>query len=168
MLSCSVTQSCPTLYDPMDCSPPGLSVNRDSPGQNTGVACHALLQGIFPTHGLHPGLLHCRWILYQLSYQGNPQNTLASFLNLCFLLHTTFTPLANPVDFLQNNLESNHISTFTTTVLVRATSPAFPHHWNHHSLFSTHFFVLFCFFFFFFYLLVIPPGIRDLSFLTSN
>ena len=42
-------QSCPTLYDPMDCSPPGFSVHEDSPGKNTGVGCHALLQGIFLT-----------------------------------------------------------------------------------------------------------------------
>ena len=33
----------------MDCSPPGSSVHGDSPGENTGVGCHALLQGIFPT-----------------------------------------------------------------------------------------------------------------------
>ena len=41
-----------------------------SPGQNTGVGRHSLLQGIFPTQGLSPGLLHCRWILYCLSHQG--------------------------------------------------------------------------------------------------
>ena len=44
-----IAQSCPTLCDPMDCSPPGSSVYGDSPGKNTGVGCHALLQGIFPT-----------------------------------------------------------------------------------------------------------------------
>ena len=38
---------------------------------------HSLLQGIFPTQGSNPGLLHCRWILYQLSYQGSPQNSYA-------------------------------------------------------------------------------------------
>ena len=38
------------LCDPMDCSPPG-SFPQDSPGKNTGVGCHALLQGIFPTQG---------------------------------------------------------------------------------------------------------------------
>ena len=32
-----------------------------------------LLQGIFPTQGLNPGLLHCRWILYQLSHKGSPR-----------------------------------------------------------------------------------------------
>ena len=44
----------------------------DSPGKNTGVGCQALLQGIFPTQGSNPGLLHCRWILYHLSHQGSP------------------------------------------------------------------------------------------------
>ena len=42
-----VTQLCPTLCDLMDCSPPGSSVHGDSQGKNTGVGCHALLQGIF-------------------------------------------------------------------------------------------------------------------------
>ena len=40
-------------------------------GKNTRVGCHALLQGIFPTLGLNPGLLHCRWILSRLSHQGS-------------------------------------------------------------------------------------------------
>ena len=64
---CLVAQSCPTLFDPMDCSPPGSSAHGDSPGKNTRVDCHAHLQGIFPTQGLNPGLPHCRQILYQLS-----------------------------------------------------------------------------------------------------
>ena len=51
IMLCLVTQSCLTLCDPMDCSPPGFSVHGDSPGKNTGVRCHALLQGIFPTQG---------------------------------------------------------------------------------------------------------------------
>ena len=42
-----VAQSCPTLYDPIDCSPPGSSVRGDSPGKNTGVGSQFLLQGIF-------------------------------------------------------------------------------------------------------------------------
>ena len=41
----------------MDCSPPGSSVHGDSPGKKTGVGCHALLQGIFPTQGLNLHLL---------------------------------------------------------------------------------------------------------------
>ena len=51
---CLVTQLCLTLCDPMDCSPPGSSVHEDSPGKNTGVSCHALLQRIFPTQGSNP------------------------------------------------------------------------------------------------------------------
>ena len=45
----------------------------NSPGQNTGVGSHCLLQGIFPTQGLNPGLPHCRQILYQLGHQGSPR-----------------------------------------------------------------------------------------------
>ena len=69
---CLVTQLCLTLCDSMDCSPPGSSVHGDSPGNNTEVGCHALLQGIFPIQGLKPGLPHCRRILYHLSHQGSP------------------------------------------------------------------------------------------------
>ena len=54
-------QSCLTLCDPMDCSPPNSSVLGDSKGKNTGVGGHALLQGIFPTRGLNPWLL---WLLH--------------------------------------------------------------------------------------------------------
>ena len=104
--------SYPTLCNPMDCSPPGSSVHGDSPGKNTRVGCHALLQGNLPNTGFEPrspalqvdsspskqpgkpqilewvaslfyqgtlltqelnwGLLHCRQILYQLSYPGSP------------------------------------------------------------------------------------------------
>ena len=68
---CLVAQSCLTLCDPTECNPPGSSVLGDSPGKNTGVGCHALLQGIFPTQGLNPGPLHCRQILYHMSHQGS-------------------------------------------------------------------------------------------------
>ena len=58
-------QACLTLFDPMECSPPGSSVHwRQNTGVNTGVGFHAFLQGIFPTHECNLGLLHCRWILY--------------------------------------------------------------------------------------------------------
>ena len=46
----------------------GLYSLWNSPGQNTEVHTLSLLQGIFPTQGLNPGLPHCRWILYQLSH----------------------------------------------------------------------------------------------------
>ena len=51
---CLVTQSCPTLCNPMDCSPPGSCVHGDSPGKDTGVGCHALLQGDLPHAEIEP------------------------------------------------------------------------------------------------------------------
>ena len=66
-----VAQSCPTLCDPMDCSPPGSSVHGDSPGKNTGVGCHSLLQGIFTSQEMNLGLQHCRQILYYRNCWGS-------------------------------------------------------------------------------------------------
>ena len=67
-VQCLVALSRPTLCTPKHYSPPGSSVHGDSPGENTGVGSHALLQGIFLTQGWNPGLSQCRWILYCLSY----------------------------------------------------------------------------------------------------
>ena len=108
---CLAAQPCPTLCDPMDCSPTGTcpwgfsrqedwsglpcpspgdlpnagiepgsptlqadSLLTEPPGKpkNTGVGSLPFLQGIFLTQKLNQGLLHCRRILYQLSYQGSP------------------------------------------------------------------------------------------------
>ena len=69
---CASSLLCPAFCNPMDYSPPGSSVHVDSPGQNSGVGCHSLLQRIFPTQGSNPGLPHCRQILDHLSHQGSP------------------------------------------------------------------------------------------------
>ena len=61
---CLVTQSCPVLCDPMDCSPPSSSGHRGSPSKNTRVGCHALFQEIFPIQRSNSGLLHCRQIFF--------------------------------------------------------------------------------------------------------
>ena len=61
-----ITQSCPTLCDPMDCSSPGSSFHGII--KNSGVGSHSLVHGIFLTQGLNPDLLHCRRILYLLSH----------------------------------------------------------------------------------------------------
>ena len=58
-------------YDPSGLQPARLLCLWKSPGKSTRVGGHALLQGIFPTQGLNPGLLHCRQILYHLSHQGS-------------------------------------------------------------------------------------------------
>ena len=68
-----LSQSCPTLCDPMDCSPPGFSVLGASSARNTGIGCYALLQRIFPAQGSNPGLPHCRQILCWLNHQGSPR-----------------------------------------------------------------------------------------------
>ena len=74
-----VAQSCPTLCDPMDCSLTRFLCPWDFPGKNTGVDCHFLLQGIFPTQGWNPGLPHCRQKLYHRSHQGR-----STFQVVCF------------------------------------------------------------------------------------
>ena len=52
-----------------------------SPGKNTRVGAHSLLQGTFLTQGLNPGLLHCRWILYHLNHQGSPDSTIVIYFS---------------------------------------------------------------------------------------
>ena len=64
-----VSESCSVMSESLPLH--GLSWN--SPGQNTGVGSLSLLQGIFPTQGSNPGLLHCRQILHQLSHKGSPR-----------------------------------------------------------------------------------------------
>ena len=85
---CLVTQSCPTLCDPMDCNPPGSSAHGVLQGKNTEVGCHFLFQGIFPTQGLNPGLLHHRQILYHLSHQGSsaPHEDIINGLKIIVLI----------------------------------------------------------------------------------
>ena len=63
-----VPQSCLTLCSPMDCSLPSNSVHGDSPGKNTRVGCHAVLQGIFLIQRSNPGFPHCGQILYLLGH----------------------------------------------------------------------------------------------------
>ena len=74
-LSCSVVSKSLRLHGLW---PSSLLCPWDSPGKNTGVGCHLCLQGIFLTQGSNPGLLHCRRMLYRLSYQGSPSWLLES------------------------------------------------------------------------------------------
>ena len=62
-----VAKLCPTLGIPWTKSP------WDSSGKKTGAGCH-LLQRIFPIQESNLGLLHCRQMIYQLSYDGSPKN----------------------------------------------------------------------------------------------
>ena len=71
MLEKSKSVSHSVMSDSYDPGSARLLCPWDSPGKNTGMGCHFLLQGIFPTQESDPGLLHCRQILHQLSYEGS-------------------------------------------------------------------------------------------------
>ena len=83
---CLVAQSCPTLCDPMDCSPPGHSIHGDSPSKNTEVNCHFLLQGIFLTQVLSLHLLHWQVDFFTTEPPGKPLAGTIPSLNLCRVL----------------------------------------------------------------------------------
>ena len=61
-------------------APPSMEFS----GKNTEMGCHFLLQGIFPTQGLNPGLLHCRQMLYHLSHQGSHYKVKFATWNLLY------------------------------------------------------------------------------------
>ena len=69
---CLVTKLCPTLCDSVDCSPPGSSAPGIPQAKNTGVDCHALLQGIFLPQGANSSLLHWQVGSLPLSHRGSP------------------------------------------------------------------------------------------------
>ena len=77
---CLVAQSCQTLCNPMDYSPPCSSVHGDSLGKNTGVGCHALLQGISPGMQPRSPALQADSLLSEPT--GKPKNTGVSSLSL--------------------------------------------------------------------------------------
>jgi len=69
-------QSCPTLCNPIDCGPPGFSDHGILQAKILEWVAILFSRGIFLTQGSNPGLLcllHCRQILYHLSYQGSPK-----------------------------------------------------------------------------------------------
>ena len=71
--------------------PHGLYSPWNSPGQNTGMGSLSLLQGIFSTQELNQGLLHCRRILHQLSYQGRcPKSHLINITKDTFISSLKF------------------------------------------------------------------------------
>ena len=86
--------------------PHGVSSPWNSPGQNTGLGSLSLLQRIFPTQGLNQGLLHCRQIVYQLSYEGSPYDS--------NYLTTKSQQLKNKVMILfhRNRQENNNFTSY--------------------------------------------------------
>ena len=73
---------------------------------DTGVGSRSLLQGIFPTQGLNPGLLHCRRILYQVSHQGSPWKYVFLFI-ICVSMHRKKSENAHKTDELRESFKEN-------------------------------------------------------------
>ena len=90
-------------------------VSKDSSGKNTGVGCHAFLQGIFPTQGLNPGPLHCRQILYHLSHQGSPYICTSEVAQLCLTL-------CNPMDYTVHGILQARILEWVAFAFPRGSS----------------------------------------------
>ena len=89
-----VAQSCPTLCDPMDYSPLSSSVHGIFQARMLEwIAIHSLLQGIFLTQRLKPGLLHCRQILYHPSHQGSPSPQYLQFSSVALSCLTLCDPM---------------------------------------------------------------------------
>ena len=85
-------QPCPTPCDPHGLQPPRLLCPWNSPGNNTGVGCHSLLQGIVLTQGVNPGFLNCRQIVYRLSHQGSPfVITVIIIMTITAIVHRALT-----------------------------------------------------------------------------
>ena len=70
-----VAQSCLTIHDPLDCSPPGASVHEILQARILEWVAISSFRGVVPTQGLNPGLLRCRRILYHLSHQVSKGHT---------------------------------------------------------------------------------------------
>ena len=95
----SVTQLSDSLQ-PHGLQPTRLLCPWNSPGKNTGVGSHSLVQAIFLTQGWNLCLLHCRQFLYRLSHQGSP-----SMFNRSFLVLEKAKALELPVAVGPGNLE---------------------------------------------------------------
>ena len=114
---------------------PGSSVHGDSPGKNTGMGCHALLQGIFLTQGLNQGLPHCRWVLSHLSHQESPMVSIGLSTLLMFSNYHKFIRSS----FLSLSLIAPFISSISFLVF------SFGLHWGIYELLSLQFFYSFTF-----------------------
>ena len=103
----------------------------DFPDKNTGVACHFLLQRISLIQGSNPGLLHCRQILYQLSYQGST-NMGASYVFSSVQLSSvaqSCPTLCDPMNCSTSGLPvHHHLQEFNQTHIYRVSDAIQPFH----------------------------------------
>ena len=92
----------------------------NSPGKNTEVGSHSLLQGIFPTQGLNPSLKHYRWILYHLSHQGSLVHIITGSKTLLFLTRRKAPAAPSLLRRWGNLFKSFHASSKETFNLKRS------------------------------------------------
>ena len=85
-----LAQLCPTLRNPMDCSPPRSPVHGISQARRLEWVDFPFSRGIILTQGSNPGLLHCRQILYLLSHQGSPIHSIGWAVRTYFLSLSSF------------------------------------------------------------------------------
>ena len=116
-----VTQSRPTRHDPMDSHLHQASPSMGFSGKSSGVGCHFLLQGIFPTQGSNPGLPHCRQTLYHLSHKGSTITPRRDYYN-SFLIDLSSSRLS--WTYSQNGVFIKH--SLTVTVVCSKASYGFP------------------------------------------
>ena len=108
--------SCEVKWKSLSCvrlfATPWANSPWNSPGQNTRVGSCSLLQGIFPSQGLNPGLLHCRKILYHLSHQVSPipSHIFQLFQNF---LHSTNPSKPSSPNFLLSLISDTEIVSHT-------------------------------------------------------
>ena len=116
ILSCSVVSNSLQTH--------GLYSPWNSPGQDTRVGSGSFLQGIIPTQGSNSGLPHCRWILYQMSHQGNPCSLMSPIKSLILQMEVLdyFLNGLGPVDVSDTALPSWRVKT-TTSAASPTSSP---------------------------------------------
>ena len=104
----------------MDCSPPGSSVHGDSLGKITGIGCHAFFQGIFPTQGLNPGLLHCsRFFTVWATSEAPSQWCFFRVVDMCYIYFLTsfFPPQTHSVVLCSNQSIKTTVTIITQDLL---------------------------------------------------
>ena len=79
-----------TLWDPMDCIPPGSSVHRIFQARRLDWVLITLLQGILSNQGSNPGLTHCGQTLYHLSHQGSSNTQVLGKMPAALLKYQMF------------------------------------------------------------------------------
>ena len=93
---CSVVSNSGTPWTVTHQAPLSVGI---SPGKNTGVGSHSLLQGKLPTQGSNPGLSLCRQILYHLSHQGSWSSGIVYILTIVYNTYLNYLWTSGVMDY---------------------------------------------------------------------